>query len=697
MTNGISELIGNTVQTNNEKAKTTQYQTRDNGTSFNDILNKFNDRSSNLAQTKSEKTNNNLPKSNQKDHSNSNKTVDNSNLKKDTNTVNKTADKVKSKDVHNNDMSKDVTNRRDERSKTNSNLDHRKADTSEAKDKTDSQQKSKIDSNPEVRDDNNIKTKDQTLKDNSVAEDENTTEDDSSSQNDSQNNDEASSNNNQASTSDNSSENKDNKSQSDISSTDSQSETKDSDNSADTTQTTTDQGADALIQVVNQGAMVQVQPQSVVIQAQANTNDSAVAIQSQTNTAQVTNSAQSQPQDNSVPSSDLSNNTLTNQNTTDKNISSITGAAADIALSLDITQSEVKTDSSQTSNTATNNTTTDSNDKSLKGLENVKQSNDPQLDLLAKLNINNNYPDNSVSTTVATTDSNPLTQELINMKNTSTDQVQDPTQIKVSNDVKVNTDKKTDDKNLNELLNKTPLEQAVVSGLDAEVVNSNQSSSDSSSKHTQQNASEQVVKLSIEPLVKTDSVDFTNVISQDKMVSPQEKTQMNTAQAPVKTLNQLDIMNQITDKMSAFKSNTTDKIEIILKPENLGKVNVEIQSVKGAITATIVAESQQVKEVLEKNIDSLRNNLNSQGVNLNNLNVKVEESDKSAFNNFNFDQKQFDSEAGKQQQKSQGTYKSEYKNAAETDTIRGTEESAISSGELRHNDSLHVGMVDYKV
>lgn len=692
MTNGISELIGNTVQTNTEKTKNNQYQTKDNGQSFNDILNKFNDRSSNLESNKSAKVNNSPTKNNQKDPSNSNKTVDNSNLKKDMNTVNKTDDKVKSRDVHNDDASKDVSNRREEKSKTDSAIDHRKTGVSHTKDKTDSVQKSKTDSNLDLRDDNNIKSKDQTFKDNSVSKDENIAEDDSLSQDDSRNKGETSSNKDQSSTSDNFSGNKDDKSQTDISSSDIQTETKNADNSAEALQATTDSGVDASIQtasIQNQDATAQTQAQSATAQVQSSTAPTQAP-------TQITNSAQAQSQDGSVPSSGLSNNALT-----DKSTSSIAGAAADIALSLDITQSDPKTDNTQTNNTTTantttDNTTTDNNDKTLKGLENVKQSNDPQLDLLAKLNINNNCSGNSDSTTAAT-DSNPLTQELINMKNTSTDQVQDQTQIKVSNDVKVSTDKKVDDKDLNELLNKTPLEQAVASELDAEVTSSSQSSSDSFSKHPQQNASEQVVKLSIEPLVKTDNLDFTNVISQDKMISSQDKAQLNAAQAPIRTLNQLDIMNQITDKMSTFKSNTTDKIEIILKPENLGKVNVEIQSVKGAITATLIAENQQVKEILEKNIDSLRNNLNSQGVNLNNLNVKVEESDKSAFNSFNFDQKQFDSEAGQQQQKPQSTYKTEYKGTAETDIIRGTEESAISSGELRHNDSLHVGMVDYKV
>ena len=48
MTNNISEMILNTVPAASDKTKTNQYQSKDNGKSFNDILDKFNKNTSNI-------------------------------------------------------------------------------------------------------------------------------------------------------------------------------------------------------------------------------------------------------------------------------------------------------------------------------------------------------------------------------------------------------------------------------------------------------------------------------------------------------------------------------------------------------------------------------------------------------------------------------------------------------------------------
>lgn len=307
-------------------------------------------------------------------------------------------------------------------------------------------------------------------------------------------------------------------------------------------------------------------------------------------------------------------------------------------------------------------------------------------------NINNKPEESNTAENIESVKNSILT-ELLDTSNTGIEEVDSSLQIKVANNIAI--DKNTE-KEPRDLKETSPLLQTMLNELDAEVTSSSQNTG--SNLFNQQNASEQVVKLSIEPLTKTEGSDFSNVINQDGLKTNLDKPQLNTLQSPVKELNKTDIMNQITDKVSVVKAGSNEKIEIILKPENLGKVNVEIQSIKGVISATLIAENKQVKELLEKNIETLRNNLSSQGLNLNNLSVKVEEPNKSAFNNFNFGQGQFDAETNSQHQNPQKAYKSDYNDSMGLDSsVLGTDEGIVSTTEFKDDNSLHAGMVDYKV
>ena len=79
---------------------------------------------------------------------------------------------------------------------------------------------------------------------------------------------------------------------------------------------------------------------------------------------------------------------------------------------------------------------------------------------------------------------------------------------------------------------------------------------------------------------------------------------------------------------------------MILKPENLGRIHIELQNGKDGLTASLTAENAQVKEALDKNLDSLKNTLNNQGINVSNVNIKLEESQKQSQSNLNQNQDQ---------------------------------------------------------
>lgn len=120
-----------------------------------------------------------------------------------------------------------------------------------------------------------------------------------------------------------------------------------------------------------------------------------------------------------------------------------------------------------------------------------------------------------------------------------------------------------------------------------------------------------------------------------------------------------DVLNQISAKLTTLQDGANSKVQIILQPENLGKVSVEILNTKEGVIAKLVAESPQVKEILDKSIESLKNSIATQGVNVNNISVKVEETTSSQNANMGFEQEQFDRESAKHshQQQSENTDK----------------------------------------
>ena len=107
-----------------------------------------------------------------------------------------------------------------------------------------------------------------------------------------------------------------------------------------------------------------------------------------------------------------------------------------------------------------------------------------------------------------------------------------------------------------------------------------------------------------------------------------------------------DILNQIGAKFEQLKDNVTSKITLTLRPENLGRVVIEMSHDKNGVTTNILAQNQDVKEILEKNISALKEQLTSAGVQVDNISIKAPESNENT--NF-FSQNNF-SDEGKGQQ-----------------------------------------------
>jgi len=108
----------------------------------------------------------------------------------------------------------------------------------------------------------------------------------------------------------------------------------------------------------------------------------------------------------------------------------------------------------------------------------------------------------------------------------------------------------------------------------------------------------------------------------------------------------VNILEQIRAKFALNSQNGMQKITIGLTPESLGKLQIEISKGMNGISAQILAENPQAKEILDKNLDGLKSVLQAQGVNVNNVNVKIAEAGRSSDSNnnmFNNEDSQFNS------------------------------------------------------
>lgn len=122
--------------------------------------------------------------------------------------------------------------------------------------------------------------------------------------------------------------------------------------------------------------------------------------------------------------------------------------------------------------------------------------------------------------------------------------------------------------------------------------------------------------------------DFSSSDSLADNVTSQQgiKNIVQNAEYPEQQINTEDIIRQIVDEIKVtVKVNTnTTSMELQLNPEKLGKLTIHLSSKEEVVTAQIIAQNNAVKEALEGQIAELRENLNTQGVKVDAIEVTVE-------------------------------------------------------------------------
>lgn len=83
------------------------------------------------------------------------------------------------------------------------------------------------------------------------------------------------------------------------------------------------------------------------------------------------------------------------------------------------------------------------------------------------------------------------------------------------------------------------------------------------------------------------------------------------------------LFTQIMDHAKLMLSGNQSELEMNLKPEHLGKLQLKVFVENQVVTARFTAESQQVKQIIETNLNELRDQLRESGLQVDHLSVSV--------------------------------------------------------------------------
>lgn len=90
-------------------------------------------------------------------------------------------------------------------------------------------------------------------------------------------------------------------------------------------------------------------------------------------------------------------------------------------------------------------------------------------------------------------------------------------------------------------------------------------------------------------------------------------------------MDKLDVIKQISAKMKLNGGDTMNEIKMKLTPESLGELTIKVTLERGIISARAIVENPYVKQVMESNMAELKQNLKSQGINFDQIDVFVGE------------------------------------------------------------------------
>ncbi len=134
-----------------------------------------------------------------------------------------------------------------------------------------------------------------------------------------------------------------------------------------------------------------------------------------------------------------------------------------------------------------------------------------------------------------------------------------------------------------------------------------------------QNTSNQTATLDEQNLTQNFQAlgDVKSVLNNNQIAT--EKSAFSIRQ-PIRTS---DVVNQVMEQAKVILGQDKSEMVIQLKPDHLGKLELKVVTEQGIVAAKFIAESQQVKEIIETNMQLLKDSLQKQGIAINGVSVQV--------------------------------------------------------------------------
>ncbi len=119
--------------------------------------------------------------------------------------------------------------------------------------------------------------------------------------------------------------------------------------------------------------------------------------------------------------------------------------------------------------------------------------------------------------------------------------------------------------------------------------------------------------------------DFTGAMNNlNQAVAANPEAQGTVYVEGVGEVRQSDIISQVIDEIKASAKGGVESLEVVLNPEQLGKVHINVVSRNGVMQAQITAETEAAKNAIEQGIVALKENLEQQGLKVEEVEVMLE-------------------------------------------------------------------------
>lgn len=177
---------------------------------------------------------------------------------------------------------------------------------------------------------------------------------------------------------------------------------------------------------------------------------------------------------------------------------------------------------------------------------------------------------------------------------------------------------KETEQSLEDIIDEDQLKELKIESIEAET-------SDSTGEYDimqNQTPEEQGVKAMLQA-----DADFAEVKTDAKPAQTVQNTTKPTSSSEV-TSNK--IIEQITKQMEGMYNGS--KVNMVLNPESLGKVSIQLINTKEGLSAQFTVATQEARNLIMKGLDGLKDTLMSHGVSVDNVSVKINDAQESEYN-----------------------------------------------------------------